>query len=520
VLLLALLPIVNAGSTATTPVKKGVVVYGKTWLSGYETSFIADHFDYLDTDFVLANSSLQELNTKNPDLVIVGYKCVLSMAQSLDDWAEVLTHEDWFLHDASGNKIADTTTYDYTNYVMDINSSGWQQHYADYVNSKMAAKPLFNGVFMDNAADSLPAWAYASWNSTPTAETISQYHANMITCLEHITTDLTPGKILVINTWEHETQDFLDVMDSSSGKMAEWFGSLYTGAYTLEEPYTAENLDFLASDSGTGKINWWLSYTYEDNPVYPDNVQFDYCAFLLALNGSKTLFSANAWQSSDYSHGYYSIMDTDIGTSSTNYYIADSVYQRNFTKGKVLLNPDSASHFVDLGGEYSYPNGTIITNMTMQGYTGEILFDVTYTLTLNILSPAATTYTSVNVPVSLTASGNETGITYNWNVRTPNATWLYPTNKTATSTTITASFGNGTYTFACSATGTHGATDYKETSFAISLTTTTELSPGPPTTETEDESSNGIKTDYMPVLFICAMFAVLGIAFYTKMGKT
>jgi hypothetical protein len=103
----------------------------------------------------------------------------------------------------------------------------------------------------------------------------------------------------------------------------------------------------------------------------------------------------------------------------------------------------------------------------------EVTFNVqlfvadTYTLTLTVTNPKAQTYTSSSIPVSLSASGNDTNPAYSWNVKFTNGTWLYGTNKTSTSYTITLNGNITNANFCCKVLGTNRASDYKEVTFSV-----------------------------------------------------
>lgn len=114
--------------------------------------------------------------------------------------------------------------------------------------------------------------------------------------------------------------------------------------------------------------------------------------------------------------------------------------------------------------------------------TAQTAFGVTstsvYVLAISITSPTNTTYSLRTVPVAVTtlSSGNETGVVYNWNVLIDGATWLYLTNQTIAETTIVFT-DNCSAVFACSAMGTHGATDYETVSFTVSIPSSDNILP-------------------------------------------
>jgi hypothetical protein len=362
---------------SSTPINRAVGIYGISSLTDAQTSFIANHFTLLDTEFYISASTLQSLKTKNPILKIIGYKDLIAMQTSYDDWAEVNTHEDWFVHDINGKRLVDTS---WGWYLMDINSTGWRQHYVSYVNTKINNNQ-FDGVFADDCWNAMFAYRLSELNGTVPDSAVSQWHQNMIGFLQYIKANLIPGKLLIINTDEWQTHDYLNVAD---GKMDEGFAHASWQDFSQFDSRIPQILDNIARDSATGKIVWCFS-----DAVIPSNpnatvlsqvnatVKYCYAAFLLALNGSQACLSFDSWWSNDGSNGYYPIMDTNIGQATGAYYASQNVYMRNFTGGKVLLNPSGNSYNVNLGRNYQLLNGTVVPSIVLDAWSGEILLSST-----------------------------------------------------------------------------------------------------------------------------------------------
>lgn len=95
-----------------------------------------------------------------------------------------------------------------------------------------------------------------------------------------------------------------------------------------------------------------------------------------------------------------------------------------------------------------------------------------YTLSLTVTNPTNTTYTSSSIPVALSSSGNDTNPVYSWNAQFSNSSWLYGSNQTGTSATMTIAENQTNVLFACVVTGDNGASDYAEVYFSINITST------------------------------------------------
>jgi hypothetical protein len=131
----------------------------------------------------------------------------------------------------------------------------------------------------------------------------------------------------------------------------------------------------LAADSAAGKIVWCASGSIvnSDSNEMARMVKYCYASFLLGANGPKAHWGFNTWVSGDGSNGYYSIMDTQVGSATGTYYQSQNVYMRDFTNAKALFNPSPNTYTINLGGTYKTLSGTTVTSITISAYSGEIL---------------------------------------------------------------------------------------------------------------------------------------------------
>ena len=302
--------ILSSTGTITTPtvystINKGIYAYGAS-LSDSDTTFIASHFNILNVDF--GTSGVSSVKTKNPNIKVVGYKDLLAMQTSYADWSVVNSHEDWFIHDASGNRIKNPS---WGWYLMDVGNAGWRAHWVNDVNSKMGT--LYDGVFIDDVWNALDVHGM----SGVTASQISRWHSDTLSMLQYIKANIPSGKLVIINTDEWNTYTYISAVD---GEMLE--------GYTHEEWTTVNSqggrdtgliiamIKNLAVNSAAGKIVWCDSGTVvpSDSNEMARMVKYCYASFLLGTNGSGAHWEFNNYGSSDGSKGYYSIMDTQIGS--------------------------------------------------------------------------------------------------------------------------------------------------------------------------------------------------------------
>jgi hypothetical protein len=361
--------------TLSTPINKATFIGNESSLSASETTYIANRFDFLMVPPYMDVPSLQQLKAKNPNMTVLAYRDIIGHGQVDRDWATINQHEDWFVHDNSGNRIMENK---WGWLLMNITNVGYQQRYVSYVNSQIDNSG-FDGVFADDCWNDFRT--YYNWNTSLSnipSDFVNNLHNSMNVFLQYVKANILPGKIVVVNTDEWRTHDYLDIAD---GKMDEGFAHPSWESFS---GYDARNmpqlLDSIARDSATGKIVWCFSgMTIPENPdqtilsQVASVSEYCYSAFLLGLNGSKACLQMNQYDSSDGSNGCYPIMDTNLGTPIGSYYESQNIYERDFSLGKVLLNPSSNPYFVNLGSTYRFSNGTQVSNLTIAAQTGEIL---------------------------------------------------------------------------------------------------------------------------------------------------
>jgi hypothetical protein len=364
------IPQVKAQSVGT--INTGVHYYAPGSLTSAQISFIATHFTLLDVSFTIDISSLQAIKTQNPNMRIFGYKDVVAEVTYDSDWAEVNSHEDWFVHDASGRRIMQRQ---WGWYLMDVGSAGWRQHLVSYMNSRIN-NAQYDGALADDVWDTMASWYLSSFSATVPASVISGWHNNVMGMLRYIKANLLPGKILIVNSDEWRTNDYLNIAD---GQMLDGYEH---ASYESATSYGRPSIDVLAGKCATGKIVWATSGIDGSTATQTQidaMLKYCYASFLVGMGASNAYWS---WSSqggaiyTDISVAYQPIMDKNIGQPTGTYYSSQNVYMRDFTGGKVLFNPSTNSYTVNLGQTYTNLAGNSVTSLVLQPHTGDVLVSV------------------------------------------------------------------------------------------------------------------------------------------------
>ena len=355
----------------TTTILKHLVVYSYT-INDTVASFIGSHFDLVDLD-IDATGGFQKIKAANPNITMIGYKDFISVATYQSDWSMINQHEDWFLHDNNGNRVMA-----YTSYLMNISNSGWRNYVANWCANKLAANPLADGIFADNAlTDALFDWGTLSVpkSSLPT-DIVNNWDNYMIQEIQAVKSAIG-SKLLVINS--DDTSGLF--IQYCNGQMIEHFmHRTYLAPNDWAQTNALTDMNWLDKLSATGKIVMAFSgATIPQNPTSTDIALTHQCmlyslsGFLLSYSG-KAGFSYQMLQYDYTGHnGYWPEMDAPIGNPIGKYYSSQNIYMRDFTGGKVLLNPSTSTYTINLGGSYKTLDGTTVSSITMNPHTGEIL---------------------------------------------------------------------------------------------------------------------------------------------------
>lgn len=343
-----------------TRIRKHLVVYSP--IEDKTADWIASHFDLVVFDFVYTKG-WEKIKAFNPNVVMIGYRTIMGMHTTYEDWSEVNAHEDWFLHDLDGNRMRRKDT---GAYAMDVGVQGWREHYANFVKAKLDIYPIVDGVFADSVLD-WRDYHNTWWTCDPSLvppEIQERWHNDMVGMIQHVKS-IIGSKLLILNTNDF-TGDYLSYAD---GMMHEGF---IHGPWEGVDEFTQDPLLYLQYFVDlSAKEKYYLALSgakIPDNPTQRDLdkahkvMLYCLCSYLLVVNGALASFSWGFFDSKDGSRGYYPEMDYNTSSPSGNYYVKDGLYIRNFERARVLVNFSADTRSTVIEGE-SYtlePHSAII----------------------------------------------------------------------------------------------------------------------------------------------------------------
>lgn len=269
---------------------------------------------------------------------------------------------------------------------MDVSSGGWRSYFVSHVNAELSASPAFGGVMVDDVWNEISD--YINWGMFPgvvfKSSTVTGWHASMVGFLDFLKANIVSGKLVVVNTNEYLSADYVSVAD---GRVDET--QVYVNWYNLGRvAELAAYSDFMghvgamARDTAAGKVvvavGGAANLGGSSVLAVSQNVYWCYVAALLGANGDKGYF---IYQDSGYASNAYVYESTtdyfptlvDLGASSAAYYFSQNVYMRDFANGKVLFNPTGNYYTINLGATYKLLDGTSVTSVSLSAYSGLIL---------------------------------------------------------------------------------------------------------------------------------------------------
>lgn len=349
--------------------KTVIVIYGTETLNAAQIANVAN-FDMLITGTDMSQSTLASIKALNPNIMILAYMDTIATTPQTTYWSTVNTHEDWFVHDNAGNRVINNYWGGW--YLMNI-TSGWRQFYAQYANSLLSSQYV-DGIFGDDVLNEIKYTIMAGVFSDDVTKVVlttsnfpnaflDNWRSYVVDFLSYAKNNMNSEKKFIINSEEYMTNDYL-TLTGVDGKMAEGFAV---------KTDIMNSINGMARDSATGKI--FIAETYVPTPTSTPTAKYSYVATLLAMNGDNCYFGYNAAYYYGYEGGanYMPVFVPNLGSPSGSYYQSQGIYMRDFTGGIVLFNPSDNSYTINLGDNYQLTNGTIVSSITLDPWSGEIL---------------------------------------------------------------------------------------------------------------------------------------------------
>lgn len=341
---------------------------------------VSDTVKYFDMtqSWEYTGNQVQQIHAIRPDFKALFYRNVRAVYPYWKDEWELFKANNWVLKDKNGAYVY-CTEYGPSNYMMvDIGNPSYQRWVANKI-KEVIYKYGFDGVFLDNGMG-VTTGVFWSASGKPINPRTGSYWTNSEVKRAYL--EIHPkiknaigSKLLIPNgIWRGERfyeyyGDFVELLENSpmDGFMSEGIWNAYNGKWFSEERWK-KSLDFLIWVQenylkGTSRV-FVPVCSLRNNPAGCSDYQ------LASYGIASTLLGIKEGQKQIYLHiGYVEPMKdfgqelfdeaNGLGTPLGDYYKVNGVYVREFSNGKVYVNPTNNVYVVD--------------GIKMNAHTGEIL---------------------------------------------------------------------------------------------------------------------------------------------------
>jgi hypothetical protein len=285
----------------------------------------------------------------------------------------------WYARDAAGNKIK---SVQFGNYLMDLSNPAWTQDVINRCKDFLAVSG-YDGCFLDTLGSAPLEPSYVTGLAVDPATkkvwTKNQWLAMTTSIAAQTRAALAPkpvwGNGVGSGTKYFETNGQTSkILDGLDGGMVELFIRNPTNPVTTyrNETQWKQDVDMLVDAAANGHklmtiTKVWTNATKAQADAWQ---RYALASFLLGYTPGMDWFSFRV-DHKPTSAGPY--LRAAIGSPTGPYAKVAGVYQRQFTGGKVLVNPTRSPVTVKLAGTYRTLDGAVVTALTMMPHTGEVL---------------------------------------------------------------------------------------------------------------------------------------------------
>jgi hypothetical protein len=324
---------------------------------------------------------LSQMHAANPNLKMIVYTNGIYLDGKYGPNAFPAS---WYEHDASGNLVE---AANWANYLMNPLKQGWIHERIQNCRTLMAGG--WDGCYLDNIGPgsfvpgyltSAPInpetgqpWTPAEWVQATSAEA-NEVQANLPHSLvvinginngyAYTTARLGPTSLFFGNVKYGNAQGWLRTPRKAAG-------TVRSTAHWLDDV----NLLGAAGANGDSVLTfvkvWGKATEAQAHALH----RYALASFLLATDG-KAFFYFNSGGTEAAQPQDYVYDRVNVGMPTDSYqHLADGLYTRNFENGFVLVNPNSFTVTMSLGGTYEDLQQHLVSRMTFPPYSGDVFVD-------------------------------------------------------------------------------------------------------------------------------------------------
>lgn len=439
-------------------------------ITGAMTKFIATHFVGTEK---LVSSYNDTFKAYNPNWVLLNYRLATESGpvdyivgdQWGSDWSMVNSHEDWFMHNASGQRLTNSAQgWD----LNDISNPAFDQYFTSSTINSME-KTGAVGLMADVFDAGIGGWWFNEYDSRFAGTNAANPAAwpNGVTWIDQLDNYIqtvqtayaaTPQKFLFIpNVGALDTQWDTTNYQSLDGAFLEGFavGPGYLGDSTVDWQL---GMNRALPMSAAGKVLIMQPYLKNDSNTTLGLEQRGYeLGSYFLLQGAHTYLNVVGLGGKDPTGAWYYPEDTlQMGdpltpvATNVSQYAWNGVYRRDFQNGIVLVNPTGKSVTINLGQTYqevSFTGGGGLSSADLDANGNYIGGSLQYTPVSSVTLAPGTA--AILMKTSVVIDNGQVGYSETGSGWTSyGAPWLYNGNSrnhagNATTATATATWQDG-----------------------------------------------------------------------------
>lgn len=351
-----LLPFQGFSSENLFKIQKFITAYD---FDNSDIPFIASRFDLILT-YLEKSSQVQQMKKLNPNLKAIYYRDPLAY------WGS----QDWYIRDVqTGVKLIQK---DWNWPLADVSNPLYRAYIRDAVKNELNKYPVFDGIFLDDYWQSVSS---SNFYREGTKEIgiipqpiIDSWLENMVLLLSEIRAAIG-SKLIIVNTGAYAVK-YLGIAD---GQMYEAFCHANWQAFNDYYGGWQGILNRMITLNASGKIYLAQSGIQKTATDSETNKTERYCfaMFLLGANRNSYFYFAKTYRVVTYFHEW----DADLGAPVGDYRARTGtpLFEREFSKGLVLINPSLENVQINLGAKYKTLDGVITDTLALGSREGEVL---------------------------------------------------------------------------------------------------------------------------------------------------
>lgn len=367
-------------------------------LSNSDLNNIARYPYVFDFRTYFSRHQINYLHKKNSQIKILKYMNVGHVFEKTPEFEEVKNNTAWFTVDINNKRVK---TRQSQGFVMDPGNKGYQGWLAHknryYINLG------YDGIHAD-AFYFPPFPPYSTYYTaqpvnpkTGKGYDLAEWLNVKDNLLRFLKNDLG-SKLLTVNGYMNGRayQRFRPggLIDIADGVLIEGFVRWPFDKLSdfRSEADWKKDIDLLRNLSARGKLI--IAETQflqgQENEALANQIKmYAFTSYLLGANGQSyfefnTLNPSNMWQNGSLPFKYYNL---DIGEPLGEYYLKNNVYQRDFSDGKVLVNPKTEAHVLQLERNYRTLDHKRVSVIKVTPHSGVILLKHTNTIRPDTVGP-------------------------------------------------------------------------------------------------------------------------------------